>query len=290
MYLINFFPSPLIISVVVVIFLLSLSFPESACSEDISYSNCKSSFECGRLRHISYPFWGNGQPYYCGHPKFELHCERGKPTIEIKSQKYLVLHMHHETPILKIARLYDWLNESIVCPESNTTMDCALFRYTFNNQNATLLYDCDPEFLPPQTSELLCMKNGKPEYASFVTDTNLANRLASRCEFSVVVSVLATAAQGLADHSLYTNDVLGQGFEVEWIVDGTHCRACIVSGGICRYNWTSHKFFCACGESGDQAYPISCPNPPEPPPAAPSLTASNFAESSMCPSSFHDFS
>ena len=198
--------------------------------------------------------------------------------------------MHHETSILKIARLYDWLNESIVCPESNTTMDCALFRYTFNNQNATLLYDCDPEFLPRQTSELLCMKNGKPEYASFVTDTNLANRLASRCEFSVVVPVLATAAQGLADHSLYTNDVLGQGFEVEWIVDGTNCRACIVSGGICRYNWTSHKFFCACGESGDQAYPISCPNPPEPPPAAPSLTASNFAESSMCPSSFHDFS
>ena len=163
-------------------------------------------------------------------------------------------------------------------------MDCALFRFTSKNQNATLLYDCDPEFLPPQTSELLCMKNGKPEHASFVTDTYLANQLASRCEFSVVVPVLATAAQGPANHSLHTNDVLGQGFEVEWIVDGTQCRACTVSGGICRYNMTSQKFFCACGESGDQAYPISCPNPPELPPA------SNFAESSMCPSSSHDFS
>ncbi|KAL6319355.1 hypothetical protein AAG906_014029 [Vitis piasezkii] len=83
----------------------------------------------------------------------------------------------------------------------------------------------------------------REEHASFVTDTNLANQLASRCEFSVVVPVLATAAQGLADHSLHTNDVLGQGFEVEWIIDETQCRACVESGGICRYNSTLQKHF-----------------------------------------------
>lgn len=59
--------------------------------------------------------------------------------------------------------------------------------------------------------------------------------------------------------------------------------ACVESGGICRYNSTLQKHFCLCGEFRGQAYPTSCPNPPELPPA------SNFAESSMCPSSSHDF-
>ncbi|XP_034672589.1 LEAF RUST 10 DISEASE-RESISTANCE LOCUS RECEPTOR-LIKE PROTEIN KINASE-like 2.7 [Vitis riparia] len=283
MYLINFFPSPLIISVVVIIFLLSLNFPETACAEDFSYSNCKSLFECGRLRDIGYPFWGNGRPYYCGHPKFELRCERGEPTIEIKSQKYHVLDIHHETQILKIARLLDLFDGNIVCPESNATMDSDFFRYTSNDQNATLFYECELESEPPQTCDLLCVKYGKQEHASFVTDTNLANQLASRCEFSVVVPVLATAAaQGLADHSLHTNDVLGQGFEVEWIIDETQCIACVESGGICRYNSTLQKHFCLCGEFRGQAYPTSCPNPPELPPA------SNFAEStSSSPNHFH---
>ncbi|KAJ9676952.1 hypothetical protein PVL29_022107 [Vitis rotundifolia] len=272
MYLINFFPSPLIISVVVIIFLLSLSFPESACSEDFSNPDCKSLFECGRLRDIGYPFWGNGRPSYCGHPKFELRCERGEPTIEIKSQKYHVLDIHHETQILKIARFLDLLNGNIVCP-SDTTIDSEFFGYTSNDRNATLFYDCHPESQLPQNSDLLCMKDKKPEHAYFVTDVNLANQLASRCEFSVVVPVLATAAQGLADHSLLANEVLDQGFEVEWIADETQCRACVESGGICGYNSTSQKHFCGCGESHDQAYPSSCPNPPELPPA------SDFAES-----------
>ncbi|KAL6311355.1 hypothetical protein AAG906_014075 [Vitis piasezkii] len=97
-------------------------YPES-CSQDFSYPDCKSLFECGRLRDIGYPFWGKGRPSYCGHPKFELHCERGEPTIEIKSQKYHVLDIHHETQILKIARFLDLFDGNIVCPESNTTMD-----------------------------------------------------------------------------------------------------------------------------------------------------------------------
>ena len=53
----------------------------------------------------------------------------------------------------------------------------------------------------------------------------------------------STAAQPLTNHALLTNEVLGQGFEVEWIIDETQCRACVESGGICRYNSTLQKHF-----------------------------------------------
>ena len=168
-------------------------------------------------------------------------------------------------------------------------MDFSIFKYTPNNQNATLFYDCDDE--PPTPSSVLsCTKEEETEHPCLVMDTNMANQLESRCGPGVVVPVLATSARGFENHSLNANEVLSRGFEVEWInVDEMKCRACVGSEDICRHNSTWQKSICACGQSGDDSHdPTWCPNPPASPPAT-SNSASNPSKSSMFSSSFISF-
>ena len=199
------------------------------------------------------------------------------------SQKYFVLDIHYDTRILNIVSP-NFFHGNIVCPEPETKMDFSIFKYTPNNQNATLFYDCDYKS-PTPSSVLSCTKNEETAHPFLVTDTNMANQLASRCGDGLVVPVLATSARGFENHSLDANQVLSRGFEVEWInVDKMDCRPCVGSEDVCRHNSTWQRSICACGQSGDDSYPFWCPNAPASPQAI-----SNPSKSSMFPSSFISF-
>ncbi|EEF37522.1 conserved hypothetical protein [Ricinus communis] len=70
-----------------IILLLSISFsPTYVYSVDDyePYSNC-ALFSCGNMSSISYSFWGNRQPDYCGLPGFSIDCEEGISILDIMS-------------------------------------------------------------------------------------------------------------------------------------------------------------------------------------------------------------
>ena len=268
----NFFPSaPFILTI---IFLLSNHFPVSILCE--TFQNVEWDFPalCDELGKIEYPFWVDGhQPAgYCGHPAFKLDCWGSKATIEIMNQTYAVISIDYEAQILTIALvLYHVFFGDIVCPERNATMNFFPFEYTSNTQNATLFYECPPEFEHPATWDFPCLKNGVPDHAYVVVNTSLATELLCRCGGgTVVIPVLATTAQGFMNHSLDFHEVLDEGFEVKWTLEEGESRGCAESGGGCGYNWCLDQPSCYCPH---KPYSTTCPTLKPLPRIAPTPTA-----------------
>jgi len=57
------------------------------------------------------------------------------------------------------------------------------------------------------------------------------------------------------------SDILNKGFEITWIANTSLCEDCVISGGICGYDWTRKEFNCFCR---DAAYPATCHRTPIP--------------------------
>ncbi|KAK1564998.1 hypothetical protein Q3G72_016538 [Acer saccharum] len=256
------FPIPLLFFFITNL-LLSIILPVYVYGIDDRYSNCSSSFNCGKFKDIGYPFWGNDQPEYCGHPGFKLeNCqEADNVTMDSLSWKYHVINIHSENQVLKLARMDFSAN---ICPETiaNNSLDEKLFSYTINNEYATFLYDCDPTEDPAAYyGQFSCLINNIPRNAYFNSDRSIysSSEVTSwGCKISLVMPVLVIAAQGFWNHSLSINQVVIEGFEVRWIIDALQCKDCINSGGKCGYNITLNAFSCFCP---DKVYTRVCRSP-----------------------------
>ena len=283
MHLKDFFPSSLVISLFISI--LSHAFPKYVCGIDFRYATCNSSVECGRLGKIHYPFWVNGsQPWYCGHPWFGLFCHKDEATMWILSEFFHVIDMDSSTQTLKIARIHEPSTGSISCPYFNRNMDqIASFSYTSDVEIISVLHDC-PLIKGLSSYKYPCaVVNNKQSHSYFVANTSLASRYRSRCGYSVLLPVLASAAEGLAKGSLDVGLALSKGFEVKWTANETQCEGCMESGGRCGYDWNLNTPSCFCR---DRPYPESCSRPQVP--AIPP-TALDSPRSRMYPSSSNDF-
>ena len=249
-----------------ILFLLSHHFPCSLCLDDFHYSNCNSpfEFECGHeLGKIKYPFWVYGhQAEYCGHPLFKLDCEGGEyASIEMMSQKYKVLHIDHNSQILKIVSTDVLPMGHIFCPQS-PLMDFTLFNYTSNVETVAfaLTYDCSTIGDHPGAYHFSCTMNNRLHEAYLATNLSVAKELGSRCESGVIIPkfpVLVRELKGLLNGSLHgdVEEVLREGFEVQWTADNAICKECVASGGRCGFNTTSSKSCCFCR---DKPYPNKC--------------------------------
>ncbi|KAJ9676964.1 hypothetical protein PVL29_022118 [Vitis rotundifolia] len=257
----NFSQSSLLISLI--LFLLSHHFPCSLCLDDFHYSNCTSplEFECGHeLGNIEYPFWVYGhQAEYCGHPLFKLYCEGGEHAIiEIKSRKYKVLYINPESQILQIVTMDVLPKEHIVCPQS-PLMDSTPFNYTpYVEMAAVTLTNCSIDD-HPGAYHFSCTMNNRLHEAYLATNLSVAKELRSRCKYGVIISkfpVLLPELEGLLNGSSYdVEEVLREGFEVQWTADNAICKECVRSGGTCGYDTTSNKSCCLCR---DKPYPNKC--------------------------------
>lgn len=236
-------------------------------AEEGGYTAC-APFSCGNFTNISYPFWNsNHQPGYCGHPKFKLDCnqEGNLTTIDINTHKFLVLEINQKSKLLKIARL-DLLwggdDDPYSCPKQyiNVAVDFAFFNYTSNDDDYTLLFDCDA---PSYTSSVnlessilfSCLIDGdpdKPRDGYLVLSTKVVDFNVLRCKNRINVPVLKGVFQSYLEKDLPVEDVLIEGFEVGWNwsgVDGDKCDGCIKTGGRCGYNASKNSFMCLCPNS-----------------------------------------
>ncbi|XP_028800188.1 LEAF RUST 10 DISEASE-RESISTANCE LOCUS RECEPTOR-LIKE PROTEIN KINASE-like 2.7 [Neltuma alba] len=247
-------------------FFVPILFYVTAANEQ--FSACKP-FSCGNVISLSFPFWVDSLPAYCGHPKFKLHCDGDNVTININSQTFRVIHVNSAARTLTIARMDLWGTK---CSNqfTNITLDYSFFDYTPNDEKSTLLYGCHPSSNATLNSSTAvrfdCPLHGIPREAYFLW-TNNWTRTGLGCRTSITVPVLGVALRSFID----PGDVIDQGFGVKWELKGGWCDDCRISGGRCGYNVSLDEFTCFCPDGvcfADRLEEEAAPAPwPEPRPS-----------------------
>ncbi|XP_031272415.1 LEAF RUST 10 DISEASE-RESISTANCE LOCUS RECEPTOR-LIKE PROTEIN KINASE-like 1.3 isoform X2 [Pistacia vera] len=250
-----------------IIFFLTFIFntQTSLCTDDIRYINCSLPVYCGdQSIEINYPFWGVNRPDYCGQPGFQIECQEGVPKINMMSNTFRILHINSTTQTLKVARDDFW---SSICPAFlfNTTLDFTRFNYAPGQRNLTLYYGCALRSDPGRGSYIVypdCAVNDTSMDVFYAPQSAPVDPLIVRCNSSVIVPVLETAAQELDQRRNTINVTLDEGFELQWNLGSDQCSTCVNSGGFCGYNSTKSLFVCFCR---DQPNAIECSCSPGPP-------------------------
>ncbi|KAI9088114.1 hypothetical protein K1719_030091 [Acacia pycnantha] len=220
------------------------SIATESCRKDEQFSACEP-FNCGNITNLSYPFWSNSRPQFCGHPRFKLDCEGDNVTINMASKNFHVIDVHSNARTLTIARMDLWDTK---CPKEfhNITLDYPFFNYTSNDVNSTVLYDCDPLQSAPNPVNLSnamifdCPINGNPRRAYFsLVGDRWFNKTTLGCRIHITVPVLGEAAGRFIEYAIDPGDVIAQGFEVELeLIEEGQCEDCRKSGGRCGYDET----------------------------------------------------
>ncbi|MED6217533.1 hypothetical protein PIB30_018742 [Stylosanthes scabra] len=237
-----------------------LLLPTYGASAVDSYTAC-APFNCGNFTNISYPFWNGNQPDYCGHPRFKLDCQQDQVTINIKSEKFDVIDIDQNSQSLKIARS-DLYSDPCSMDNTNVSLDNDFFKFTSNDDNITLVYDCDPPSYLPNTVKYLSMFNcsiyGGDTIAEYlVLMGNLGPIFDLGCKF-IIVPVLAKELQSFSNSPLDGKYVIDKGFEVGWSgVNENQCDSCKQSGGRCGHNASLNGFICFC-HNNQQPYGGIC--------------------------------
>ncbi|KAB2043873.1 hypothetical protein ES319_D01G049600v1 [Gossypium barbadense] len=186
-------------------------------------------FHCGKIKNVSYPFWGGDRPEYCGQPGLKLTCLEDEETqITIMSVSYKVIEININLQAFTVARI-DYLQS--LCPQTllNTTLNFNLLSYAWNLENITLYWF--PSLFNCSTS------NG----------TDMVN-------YYVIASVLGNLStevkDGLGSYTLVLP--LGNGFGLKWDANiASKCEDCNGSGGRCGYNNSLNQFTCYCPNHTD---------------------------------------
>ncbi|XP_076894399.1 LEAF RUST 10 DISEASE-RESISTANCE LOCUS RECEPTOR-LIKE PROTEIN KINASE-like 1.3 [Bidens hawaiensis] len=226
---------------IIVTVLVVAAVPQASSSLYESYKNCATSFSCGTISGIQYPFSRHQDPENCGYPGFQLDCNgKNSPTINMNNMTYNVLSIDHSSRILKIIR--EDVTESI-CPHdfTNTTINHNLFAYFPDYMNITFLYGC-PNSLNLHGDMFSCNDNGFDKVLVLPGDQG-----PGICNKSVIVPVpvMALGSTGLVNSS-GLDQVLREGFEVKWKLDTMGCSRCTDSNGRCFYDYGTNQTACAC--------------------------------------------
>lgn len=272
-------------------FFLSILFPISfAIEKDENFSACEP-FTCGNITDLSYPFWSDSQPDFCGHSKFYLDCnnEDNNVTMNITSQNFHVIEINVTSRIMRIERVDFWENK---CPNefTNITLDYDVFNYTLNDQNTTLLYDCNTSYPTPENLSspvtFQCPIDGVLRDSYFLVSTKWGNVSYLGCNIGLTLPVVGYAVKDFILEASDPEDVMKEGFEVTWelMEEEGKCEECRNSSGRCGRNVTTNEFRCFCP---DQTYDnVTCVGPILP---SPYLPKSSRSKHSMRSSSFPTF-
>ncbi|KAI4350939.1 hypothetical protein L6164_005341 [Bauhinia variegata] len=236
----------------VAISILLTTMPCSCSQEDSRFSVCSQSlYSCGSLTNISYPFWGQNRPSFCGSRGFELQCLHNRTTsIQVGSQNFTALGINETDLTMRMVRsdiAYDVCAYNI----SNTSLSGSHFSFLPTVQNLTILYNCSSEVSTVVNNSFTCGNIGANRSAIYGNETLLRQltNLEScgvRVQVPVLKGIQLVEAEGGGVDAL--NKALDEGFDVEYSADSSDlCTGCRDSGGLCgsAMNDTSH-FSCHC--------------------------------------------
>ncbi|XP_020218609.2 LEAF RUST 10 DISEASE-RESISTANCE LOCUS RECEPTOR-LIKE PROTEIN KINASE-like 1.4 [Cajanus cajan] len=216
-------------------------------------------FNCGTITNLSYPFTGGDRPSFCGPPQFRLNCQNGVvPELNISSVSYRVIRVNSAAQTLTLARVDLW-NETCMHVYVNSTFDVPIFSYDSGNQNLTLFYECLPSsaFSKPPENLFHCERNGnKNNSYSLVGPLPLDPILGVvECDERVEVAILEEQAERLVSNRSLLGEVLMKGFNVKYTDPyDSECDECRGHGGQCGFDDDNNEHICICG---DQLCPSS---------------------------------
>ncbi|MBA0712649.1 hypothetical protein Golax_011735, partial [Gossypium laxum] len=143
----------------------------------LPYGDCRSSFECGIMKDLSYPFWRN-QQFHCGRQGFELQCQPHEyPVINMENQTFIVLEIEQNRQWMKLARSDVW---------NGSTISEQAYNFSCTTKNGSIGYD----------------------YVLWEAFTGPAKL----CYLQFTVPVLITAYDQLVHRSLTLKEALNEGF------------------------------------------------------------------------------
>ncbi|XP_045792615.1 LEAF RUST 10 DISEASE-RESISTANCE LOCUS RECEPTOR-LIKE PROTEIN KINASE-like 2.4 [Trifolium pratense] len=239
-------------------------FPSQSLSNDYSYCNKypyddRSSYSCGNLSNIYYPFWGQNRPSKCGAGKpFYLNCDKNNiTTILLYSQNFTVLDINTTSYTMKLKRTD--LSQNLCSPQFGETYFDPTGLFHSSSMDISIYYNC-PFNISYQKS--LCGSNN-PSF----TDLNFEvakNLYLNRCGKHIKVPRTIDLYKEI-DYNYNRDDlerILNDGFEVEYSVN-TDCLRCLGSeNGDCSSYYIDNKNIDLCYydycPDGSIAIPITC--------------------------------
>ncbi|KAA8529116.1 hypothetical protein F0562_034085 [Nyssa sinensis] len=209
------------------------------------YKECSRRFECGSVKNITYPFWGEGRNKDCGLPEFKLECRDDYPVMEIMSEDYRVLSIDQKSCTMNVVRM-DFLDDA--CPDKfvNITIDQALFHYapkpSARYLDLSLFYNCPS---PISSNHFTCTGNGIAVGDCYYATTPTWKNQTQSCKGHIVVPILQKSLEKLQHGSERLYEVLRSGFDLKYKYDVLqYCSRCLHSGGQCGSNSSSNEFAC----------------------------------------------
>ncbi|KAL4573380.1 hypothetical protein LXL04_020183 [Taraxacum kok-saghyz] len=226
------------------------------CNDIQRFRDCSTKFyTCGEATtYISYPFWGNERPSYCGLQGFRLTCrEDNITTVQIMNTTFRVIRIDQNNS--KVALVLDDLRgDEPACSLrrtdsiSTTTFQYTLFSYVPNGSLILGLYfSCEDDVVRsiPIRKILNCSAD-EGDRGSFFENTPIPVR--NRCERVIGVPVSMAAFDAFnRRETMSLEELLWQGFEMEYRVDGGGiCSRCQSTGGTCGSYFNSSGPSCMC--------------------------------------------
>ncbi|XP_058737570.1 LEAF RUST 10 DISEASE-RESISTANCE LOCUS RECEPTOR-LIKE PROTEIN KINASE-like 1.4 [Vicia villosa] len=245
--------SPITTTIVIIFFFIFCLHHTTSLPSHASPSSCNNStFNCGTITNLSYPFTGGDRPSFCGPPQFHLNCKNNIPELNISSLSYRVLQINSVTHSLILARLDLW-NETCTQNYINSTFDGTSFSYGSGNRNLTLFYGCKPtsEFTKTPQNLFYCENNGYKNNSYSLIGPFPSDPVLKfvDCDESVGVPILVEQANRFIGNRSLLREVLMKGFNVSYSNPfDDDCFECIDSGGQhCGFDSDDNESICICG-------------------------------------------
>ncbi|CAL5369651.1 unnamed protein product [Camellia sinensis] len=231
---------PILLSFIILSLFLQFPLSSSTNPDQSLYRDCGSTFNCGSITGLDYPFRGEDEPEYCGYPGFVLNCQNNIATFYINHLKFRVLSIDQAAQTMRIAR------EDVIeatCPQDlvNTTLDDTPFEYVSSGyRNLSFLYGCPaPVGLILGIIKLVTCNISGYNSVYLLPETPIP----LGCDVSVTVPVDDWVGSLIPQE---WEQAIQGGFKVRWKVDSRVCMDCSGSQGRCGYNLATKQSTCYC--------------------------------------------
>ena len=247
----------LILSILVLLISFSRRI-KPAAADGSETGGCEVSSRCGDAVDISDPFWLSGGDAFCGDPAFEVECRGGLPILanSLGGGSYFIKQIFHRNKSLLVANT-QFARGDCPIPHDDSQLglhDHVDHYFTISTANKVLFLFRNCSGIPPGHHERIRCANDTFAELGESYDYPQPPNWSSECEV-VNAPVFPYGAEEESGRTNY-EDLLKNGFLVEWWSNPEGCEECRESDGKCGSHHETGDFVCHCPRGWDE--PSSC--------------------------------
>lgn len=213
------------------------------------FTICKNShFKCGSIEGITYPFWGENVPSFCGHSTFKIRCIGSfLPLFKIGNYSFQLLHINQANYTLAISLAF--FPDSTCYPRENFNdiiNSNHLFHFTASDRNLILAYECPvvPSMRNYNFTCQLLSTGGSPNYYADESTWEREKQHLKKCKAFSTIPVYQYSLNDLITGSKTVSETVSQGFQLRYSIHREVCDYCKKTGGICGSDLATNNFLC----------------------------------------------